>query len=268
MHPPAHTRGRLCETSHRRDGRLIDMSGDIPGNGGGLRFSTMSSFAPTGRQAVRTRRHCFVVAGRHVAEPMMPAQDLQAPIGQLLALLGCGEETACLAFDRLQTEHSARAAALQGIAEDERRHDAMLRGLSANLPPPSSSPPALIRMQALHVRLGGLPVALRCAGIAALDGAVCTMLSALLRPGGHLGGGPVGKVLRSIRDDEARHVAVTREIAMAGARRRAAQDVAARVRHDLASVLELVGADLDQCGVDPDRLLARLRRLPDGLLPS
>ena len=191
------------------------------------------------------------------------------PLGRLLALLGCGEEAACLSFDRLQMIVPNHARMLASIAEDERRHDAMLQGLLAELQVEPPCQAAMTGMRRIHARLGRTAVFGQCAGIAALDSAVCTLLSALLRPGTGI---PLytglHKALRRIRNDETRHVAITRGIALTSNTLPQLRDVAARTRSDLAHALAHVANDFGQLGVDPVPLLARIARLPDGLLTA
>lgn len=190
-------------------------------------------------------------------------------LSRLLALLGCGEEAACLAFDRLQGSAPHHALALASVAHDERVHDALLRGLMQSLPPTPTAFPAIAAMRGIHIRLGRSCLLAQCAGIAALDSAVCTLLSALLKAGSNIPPlSPLRPVLRRIRDDEARHVALTRRIALTGKNIAVQRDVAARTRHDLALVLEDVAGDFEQLGADPATLLASITRLPDGLLSA
>ncbi|WP_068077674.1 hypothetical protein [Novosphingobium lentum] len=187
----------------------------------------------------------------------------------MLSLLGCGEEAACLSFDRLQRMAPAAHDALAAVARDERVHDALLRGLLARLPPAGPNSRALVAMRSVHKGLGQGDPGLQCAGIAALDSAVCTLLSGMLRRGTHLPWhGPLRAVLRKIRDDEARHVAVTQAIALRNGETNKLRAAAAQLRHDLVVALTLAGNDFEALGIDPDRTLAAIAGLPTGLLRS
>ncbi len=216
-------------------------------------------------------RQCFIVADRFSAGRIEAGCDaaLHAPLGRLLALLGCGEEAACLAFDRLQSLAPSHVHALASIALDERSHDAMLQGIMAGMQPEPPCQPAMAAMRRIHVRLGRSPLLGQCAGIAALDSALCTLLSALLGTASHIPqASGLHAVLRRIRDDEARHVAITRDIALTSPTFPQLRDLAARTRRDLADALAHVADDFEQLGINPMPLLARVACLPNGLLSA
>ncbi len=226
----------------------------------------VAPFPPSGRAP---RRSCFIVP--HRSSPVAPVGDFivahALPLARLLSLLGCSEEAACLSFEQLQRAHPAAHDALGAIAQDERHHDALLRGLLARLPDPGPQTPALAAMRRVHSSLGRSDSGLQCAAIVALDSAVCVLLSQMLRCGPGLAmGAPLRDALGRIRDDEARHVAVTRAIALCDGRRRQLRDVAAQLRVDLADALALAADDMEVLGFDPDPLLAAVGRLPAGLL--
>lgn len=217
--------------------------------------------------------HCFRVADR--LQPQSCALALGAgaasALAELLPLLGCGEEAAIGSFDRLALDDrlapDARAA-LKAIAIDERRHDALLGGLRDALPPPSTNRALRRASRQFHIAVsqGGVPVHL--ARIAGIDAAVCTVLSRVLGSASTVAHDPgVAGVLGNIRRDEARHVAISRAIAIAAIGRSRARDAAAEVRFGLAGLLA-IGADaFARIEVDPDRLLAQVRGLPNGLFP-
>ncbi len=192
-----------------------------------------------------------------------------AAVARLLSLLGCGEQAACLAFDRLGSMVPAQFLALSAIADDERIHDALVHGLLVQLPQVPNGDPALLAMRRLHCRLGQMDTVMQCAGIAALDSAVCTLLSFLLRSWTESPSlGSLGAVLRRIRGDEVRHVIVTREIALTSPRDSVIRDAGARAREEMGAALALAGDHFEQLGFDPDTLLRAIVRLPDGLLSA
>lgn len=185
---------------------------------------------------------------------------------ELLPVLACGEESAALAFGALARRPRLRDAAgavLARVAEEELAHEALLCGLRAALPPPSSIPEA---MPAFYRGIGGRDPGRHLAGIAALDSAVCVILGAVLTPTG-----PVARERRAraalarIQADEAGHVRQTRAIAVALMPQPAAMAVAEHVRAGLVALLELRGAAFEALGVAPEPLFARLRRVPDSL---
>ena len=225
--------------------------------------------APVPRSGRAPRRSCFIVP--HRSSPVTPVGDFVVahaePLARLLSLLGCSEEAAYLSFEHLQRLHPAAHDALGAIAQDERQHDALLRGLLARLPDPGPVTPALAAMRGVHTGLDRSDPRLQCAAIVALDSALCLLLSQMLRRGSAVAMcAPLRNSLSRIRDDEARHVAVTRAIALSEGRRRQLRDVAAQLRADLASALALAADDLELLGFDPDRMLAAIGRLPSGLL--
>jgi hypothetical protein len=221
--------------------------------------------------AISRVRPCFPVPSRLAAIPVAVCLDDEhgAALAHLLSLLGCGEQAACLAFDRLGAGIAAQRQALASIADDERVHDALVRGLLDQLPTVQTDDAAHTAMRRVHCRLGQSDETLQCAGIAALDSAVCTLLSALLRnQTAFPASDGAGAVLRRIRDDEARHVMITREIALTSSRHSMIRDAGARARQELGAALALAADHFEQLGFDPDTLLRAIVRLPDGLLSA
>ena len=198
-------------------------------------------------------------------------EQVQSALATLLPLLACGEEAAALAFDGLATTVGGELAgeALRAIAADERVHDAMLRQLVEAQPPAAGRPDILRAARRFHICLGRGGPAFHLARIAALDAAVCTVLSRLIGPENPLAADRwIAATLTHIRRDEARHVRVSRNLAlgMAGHAACALRDVAAESRFALADVL-LLGADaFETLGVDPKALDRDVRRLPRTLL--
>lgn len=218
-------------------------------------------------------RHCFALPGRRAAQPCTVSLDYGAAsaLAKLLPLLGCGEEAAVLGFERLADREdlpSDLRAALRTIANDERVHDSLLRGLQTALPRHRPDLAARNIARRFHIGLQAGGVATHLAQIAGIDAAVCTVLSRLLRPSAPLARDPiVAGLLCHIRRDEVRHVSVSRAFAGAMIERRTASDAAAEARAGLAGLLALGGSSFERLGVDPDRLGRDVRSLPDGLFP-
>ena len=217
--------------------------------------------------------HCFRVEGRHSHFRYFALLDPEpaAALAALLPLLSCGEEAAAVGFDRL-SQATALDTSTRGtlckIVDDERCHDAMLRGLQAALPRARLDTAVLNRARRFHLRLSRGGTVLHLARIAGLDAAVCTILSRLLRPGCPAARDDgVRSVLSHIRRDETSHVMVSRNIALAAPDRKAVRDAAAEARDGLAGLLTYGADAFEVLDVDPDRLLRDIAHLPDGLLP-
>jgi hypothetical protein len=192
-------------------------------------------------------------------------------LAALLPLLGCGEEAAAIAFDGLANTagHPAARAVMAGIAAEEREHDTLLKCLMRALPPAAGASEVMRRSRRFHVSLGRGGVALHLTRIAAIDAAVCTLLSRLLRADAPLGRDPaVLAILGRIRKDEARHVRASRGIVLAGALPPGCRDAAALARQALAHILMLEAVSFDALCVDPDALFRDLSNLPEGLLAA
>jgi hypothetical protein len=195
----------------------------------------------------------------------------QAGLAALLPILGCGEEAATLAFGGLASsvdDDPAGSSALASIARDEEQHDDLITRLRAALPPPPDQRDTLRKARRFHIDLGRGSTAFRLARIAALDSAVCTVLGRLLHRDAALACAPVVHgALSAIWRDEARHVAVSRRLALARADGALLRPLASQAREALADILLLAGTALDALEVDPMVLTRDVRRLPTSLLP-
>ncbi|MBV2150086.1 3-oxoacyl-ACP synthase [Sphingobium sp. AS12] len=203
-----------------------------------------------------------------MAEPHLSSGAAEA-LARLLPVLGCGEEAASLAFESLaKIGHLASDGrrALRQVAIEERVHDGLIHSLAANLPAPPEDRELRSIARRFHLDLGRSDPTALLARIAALDSAVCLVLSRLLRPGTPLSGDPaVTAVLRRIAEDEARHVRVTRRLAMARADERELQRIAAPVRERLGALLTLAGDAFETLAFDPRWLRDDIARFPAGL---
>ena len=194
-----------------------------------------------------------------------------AALATLLPLLGCGEEAAALAFDGLadRAGDAAAAAVLRTIGDEEQVHAGLIASLIMALPPAPDQTAMLRAARRFHITLaGGGPGAHLCR-IAAVDAAVCTILSRLLRPGAPLtADAGVAASLRRIHRDEARHVRVSRTFAAARETPNRLNALAEPARVALADVLGLAGDAFEVLGVDPRKLIDDCRRLPRGLFAA
>lgn len=183
-------------------------------------------------------------------------------LANLLPLLMCGEASAERLFEDLATRLEHRldvlsCAALRSIGQDEVRHGLLLADISARLPPPGNVQAgrhALRFLRGLHCS----DSAIRLTRVAALDAAVCLVLSTLVRRGNALDAHPsVQRVLQSIRGDEGRHVRIARHAArrlgLSPARENEERE---QVWCGFVALLDRARGELQLLGVDIDRLFS------------
>lgn len=223
----------------------------------------------TDLRTASARLRCFTAATPVVVEPIRGTLSERAAsaLAVLLPILGCGEEAAGLAFsDLADGEDHAAANALRRVAAEERVHDGLIQALVAGLPAPPDQSRARVLSRRFHLELGRGDAAVRLARIAALDSAVCLLLSRLLRPGTPLSAdGAVAPVLRRIVRDEARHVRITRELAVSRMSETSLKTVGTEVRERLGALLAEASDAFDALAFDPRGLHTDVARLPDGL---
>jgi len=187
-------------------------------------------------------------------------------VATLLALLRAGEQSAGMAFSRIvgrlsPGELSVAAPQLLNLIKDEERHDAALAGHCATLPGVVFTHPTTRRFfRGLESR----EPTLHLARIAALDACVCQVLSCVLeRADSRELGSSLRHLLTRIRGDEARHVRVSRDLALLlGADAALLRLVNAEVRERFAPLLEHRAGAFDALGVDHTQLVAKIRRAP------
>ena len=216
---------------------------------------------------------CF--ASQQALPPaVLPALRLatrhQEALAKLLPLLLCGEESAALVFARFARDSALSSCArgeLKRIGEDERCHERELQALRQALPQVPVDDNVDRQTRRFFVRLAGEDLGTRFARIAALDSGVCEILGAVRARGLPLRqDAAVCGILARIHQDESRHVVVSRRYARLLLDRHQAYTVAAEMREQLATLMTLRCAALADLGADPERLLARLRRVPRRLL--
>jgi hypothetical protein len=210
--------------------------------------------------AARERHNALAASMAHL--PSSAAQALE----QLLSCLACGEESAVHVFQReglrigqeaLQTSQFL----LHRIALEERGHQRLLMELREYLP--RSGDRAILRaMRRFYARLQSSDPALHFARIAALDGCVCRLMTVFLHRStmmARLEG--VAAVFSGIRQDEGRHVRVSRAHALAlGLSPRQLQEEARWVRTSLVGLLEPVAETIEILGASPEQLFRRMLR--------
>ena len=174
-----------------------------------------------------------------------------------------------MAFEELgrdSVQDRVASHALKQIAREERVHDGLIRSLAASLPLPSDPAHLLASTRRFHLTLGRGGRTARLARIAALDSAVCLILTRLLRSRTPLSYDPeVTRILRRIAQDEARHVRVTRRLALARADVGQLRQLAAPAREGLALLLSVASDALEALAFDPAWIRTDLANLPQGL---
>jgi hypothetical protein len=184
-------------------------------------------------------------------------------LAELLRVLGCGEESAELAFDHLANSfHSGSLReALARISADELKHQRLLDSLRRYLPTPSPDPVLQSTMRRFFLRLAHRDVMIHCARIVAIDSALCLLLGALRRRGTPVSAHRMlSAVFKRIHRDEAMHVAIASQCAASLLATARGADIVTEARDQLARVLAFRASALDTLEVDPGPLFARLRR--------
>jgi len=216
---------------------------------------------------------CFRSAARIEAVPTaeirLKAGHAEA-LSELLQILLCGEESASLVFHRFAADPGQDpelVRALEGIAKDEERHEALLQSLRRGLPTPSRDDPLIGAIRHFFKSTADRNIGRHFAGIAALDSVACCMLGALRGRGAPVAADPVAEaVLARIHRDEARHVGISASIAHALLGPATIRDVIREVGHRFVHLLACRADAIECLAVDPDRLFARLREGPRFLL--
>jgi hypothetical protein len=191
-------------------------------------------------------------------------QSPRQALASLLPLLLAGEVSAASAFHvlgrrrRRQGDDTRLLGALETMGADERWHERLLLEWQQELPVVSADPELERHMRVFFRGLASRDAGVHFARIAALDSAVCLLLGSLRRAQPLPMLGP----LWQIASDEARHVVVARDYALALTCRAVRLAAADETRTGLARLLAFRGDALDALDLDVDRLLGRLSRPP------
>ena len=186
----------------------------------------------------------------------------RAAFGRLLPILLCGEESAFHVFSRealriSDSQFSRSQALAYRIAAEELEHERLLQELRCYCPVPDDIASSSSRSRHFFIRMASRDPAVHFATVAALDSAVCIILSALVRPLSR--SSAVVEILERIRSDEARHVRFSRHHACElGASRSLLMSKAVAVRSEVAALLYPFGSAFEDLGVDMDYLLRRV----------
>jgi hypothetical protein len=183
-------------------------------------------------------------------------------LGQLLPGLLCGEESSFHVFWReghrgsnVQVSHSEALA--DQIALEELEHERLLQDLRACCPVPNDLASTLARTRRFFLRMASRDPAIHFARVAALDSAVCIVLSTLVKPLSRATA--LIEIFNRIRSDEARHVRFSRWHSYElGADTSLLANTAARIRGELVALLYPLGSAFEDLGLDADHLFRRI----------
>lgn len=194
--------------------------------------------------------------------PGMTDRQMEA-CSDLITVLLCGEQSAVSVFAREVASGRAPVsamAALQRIERDERLHEAALLRFDSFLPTTERQHQIKRRAQRFFFRLGRADsVGRHFARVAHLDSAVCKIMHQVERSAIDAVS-PLKRIAKEIKDDEARHVAVSRDYAHAmGVHKAQQRHDKALMMHGLAELLGGVADAFETVGVDSDRLFRRLQ---------
>lgn len=191
--------------------------------------------------------------------------DTQAEAcARLATVLLCGEQSAIQIFSSEIERGKAPTSALHAlriIELEEQLHEQALRTFCNYLPDAFDGHALKRRAQRFFLRLGRIDnVARHFNYIAHLDSAVCKIMrhvenSSIDRVS------PLCRIAAQIKNDEARHVAVSRKYAtLLGLPAQARGDGAATINDGLVEMLTPLADSFEIVGVDSDRLFKQIRK--------
>ncbi len=200
------------------------------------------------------------------ASPLVIQSRHQQALARLAPALLCGEQSAINIF---QTEDgrltrktlSVSSMLFHGIENDEIAHEASLQVLRAKLPVSSDEHAVRRRSQAYFAGLGRAEsVAHHFGQVAQLDSAVCAVMW-YMQHSAVGGNSMIGRLVERIRQDEARHVSISRQHAFTlGLSRDDYSHLGELVRGGLTHMLEFVADSFEDIGIDAGLLFARIKR--------
>jgi hypothetical protein len=196
------------------------------------------------------------------AGPVMTDDQAEA-CARLAAVLLCGEQSAVQIFaTEVRRGAAPRRAlhALRVIEFEEQLHEQALRAFCNYLPAAADGHALRRRAQHFFLRLGRTDgVATHFSQIAHLDSAVCKIMhhvenSSIDRVS------PLRRIAAQIKNDEARHVAVSRNYArLLGMPAKERNDYADTINDGLVEMLSPLADSFEIVGVDSDRLFNQIR---------
>ncbi len=190
----------------------------------------------------------------------------QEALARLVPTLLCGEQSAVSVF-HAEAERLSRKARIvsfsifRSIEADECLHETALQMLCAKLPVAPDLHTIKRRSQRFFLKLGQTnSVAQHFSQIAQLDSAVCMLMWHIENSA--VGSIPmIGSLTGQIKNDEARHVSISRRHALAlGVSRNDHRALGEQVFCGLIGLLTPMADSFEAIGVDSDRLFTRLQQ--------
>ena len=183
---------------------------------------------------------------------------------RLTTVLLCGEQSAIQIFSAEVRRGRAPAEALNGlraIEYDEQLHEQALRAFREYLPRPDDAHALKRRAQRFFAGLGrSRDMARHFGQISHLDSAVCKIMW-------HVENSsieslsPLRRMATQIKNDEARHVSVSRRYAASlGLTANNKDDDSIIITEGLIDMLDTLTDSFETVGVDSDRLFAHIRK--------
>lgn len=199
------------------------------------------------------------------AGPRMSTRQMEA-CARLAIVLLCGEKSAIQIFQAEVARARAPAVALnalQAIEYDEHLHERSLRSFCEFLPHVDDGHALKRRAQRFFASLGRVDDMARHFGqISHLDSAVCKIMWHIENSSIN-NVSPLLRLAAQIKNDEARHVAVSRRYAstlgLTSSRR---YEDAAFISEGLVNMLDPLADSFEVVGVDSDKLFAQIRKAP------
>ena len=197
--------------------------------------------------------------------PRMSDAEMEA-CARLSTVLLCGEQSAIHIFSAEVRRGRAPAVALdalRAIERDEHLHEWALQAFCDHLPRPGDAHALKRCAQRFFASLGRIEDMARHFGqIAHLDSAVCKIMWHIERSSVERLS-PLRWIATRIKNDEARHVGVSRRYAASlGLDSRARDEDRERIAGGLVDMLSPLSDDFEVVGVDTDRLFEHICRTP------
>jgi hypothetical protein len=195
--------------------------------------------------------------------PRMSVTELEA-CARLATVLLCGEQSAIQIFSAEVRRARAPAEALnvlRAIEVDEQLHENALRAFCEHLPRPGDGHALKRRAQRFFASLGRADDMARHFGqISHLDSAVCKIMWHVEKSS-ISSVSPLRQIAAMIKNDEARHVVVSRRYAsLLGLTSRKRVEDGIAINESLVEMLDPLAESFETVGVDSDRLFAHIRR--------
>ena len=197
------------------------------------------------------------------AGPLMSDAEMEA-CARLVTVLLCGEQSAIQIFSAEVRRGRAPAEALnalRAIERDEHLHERALRAFGEYLPSTDDLHALKRRAQRFFAGLGRVNDMARHFGqISHLDSAVCKIMWHVEKSTID-SVSPLRRIATQIKNDEARHVFVSRRYAASlGLTPRQRDDDGVATTEGLIDMLDPLADSFETVGVDTDRLFAHIRK--------